>query len=193
MKGVIIITILFGLVLMGCTQTQPPNASAAPSIETATAAPSGVVTKEIQEKMDTIVKSDGSTAVQKGTMTQDERDAMAQKSASGNALFGPNGFKRVQYDIQGSASIIERDGKKYLAFSKDFSTKAGPRLVVRLSASAAPNTLSALDGSKNVLLHELIDENGYQEYELPSDYMDYQSVIVFCEPFRVIWGYASLK
>ncbi len=193
MKLIFLATCLVAIFLLGCTQPQPPAASAIPSAQSITPAQNGVVTQDIQEKMDEMTKASGSTAVEKSTMTQDERDAMAQKSQTGNALAGPNAFVRVQYDMKGSAAVIERDGKKYLTFSQDFSTKSGPRLVVRLTSNAAPTSPAALDSSKNVLLHDLIDVNGYQEYELPSNYADYESVIVFCEPFRVIWGYASLK
>ncbi|MBI5225773.1 DM13 domain-containing protein [Candidatus Micrarchaeota archaeon] len=193
MKTIFLATCLAAIFLSGCTQSEPSAASATPFAQSITPAQDGVVTQDIQKKMDDVTKASGSTAVEKNTMTQDERDAMAQKSQTGNTLAGPNDFRRVQYDMKGSATIIERDGKKYLAFSKDFSTKSGPRLVVRLSNNAEPTSPSALDGSKNVLLHDLIDVNGYQEYELPSDYADFETVIVFCEPFRVIWGYASLK
>ncbi len=190
MKAIVFAVLLFGILLLGCTQSPPPTPPAA----AVTPAPDGIATQDVLQHMDDMMKESGvGTSLGQKEMTQSQRDAMAEKSGSGGVVLGPNAFMRVQYDMKGSASIIERAGKKYLVFSDDFATRSGPRLVVRLSTSPAPSSIAALDASEHVLLHDVIDVMGYQEYELPADYAKYESVIVFCEPFRVIWGYAALK
>lgn len=183
MKAYLVLAVLSAMLVLGCT---------APA--TATPVPGGIVTSDMQSAMDKMMEVGGvGTSVGQGQMTAPERDAMAENAGTGQVLVGPNAFQRVQYDMAGSVSVIERDGKKFLAFSERFATKAGPRLVVRLTKTAAPTSIALLDSNDHVLLHDLIDVQGYQEYELPPDFTEYNAVIVFCEPFRVIWGYASLK
>ncbi|MBI4361499.1 DM13 domain-containing protein [Candidatus Micrarchaeota archaeon] len=198
MKAYLAFMVLAAALVFGCTApanaTATPTATASPAIQTSSATPAVTATVDVQAEMDAMMEENGvGTSMGQGQMTASQREAMAENAGSGNVLFGPNAFQRVQYDMQGSVSITERDGKKFLTFSEDFSTRAGPRLVVRLTKTSAPTSVSALDSQEHVLLHDLIDVQGYQEYELPADYDQYDAVIVFCEPFRVIWGYASLK
>lgn len=193
MKAYLLFSLFAAVLLFGCTA---PSSATAPQTTTASPSPSPTPTPvvDVQAEMDAMMKKDGiGTSVGQGDMTQEERDAMAENAGTGGTLAGPNPWVNVQYDMKGSVSIVERDGKKYLTFSEDFATRGGPRLVVRLTKTAEPNSVAALDAQEHVILHDLIDIQGYQEYELPADFDQYNAVIVFCEPFRVIWGYASLK
>ncbi len=103
-------------------------------------------------------------------------------------------FVEKQYEIRGDWSVIEEDGRTIIRFSDDFHTKQGPDLKVFLS----PTTIDAVDGDSatdgSVLLGELASPKGGQDYVLPEglSLSDFESVLVHCEEFSVLWGGGSL-
>lgn len=88
--------------------------------------------------------------------------------------------------VKGIANILSVDGKNYLRL-EDFESTNGPDLKVYLS-----NDLKA---GKYKSLGDLKGNIGNQNYELSEDVdiSDYKYVLIWCEPFRVLFGYAELK
>lgn len=87
---------------------------------------------------------------------------------------------------QGTARLIDADGKRYVRFESDFRITNGPDLFVYLGWNGAydPNArLNALKGNE-----------GSQNYEVPAshDLAAYDEVWVWCRAFSVPFGKAKL-
>ncbi len=99
-------------------------------------------------------------------------------------------FFKKKYNIKGTWSIIERDGKSYIQFSDDFKTKKGPDIKIFLSPKTADavNGKNAVDGALN--LGFLKSNKGAQEYEIPAgtDLTQFTTVLLHCEEYAVLWG-----
>ncbi len=90
----------------------------------------------------------------------------------------------------GKATIFTLpDGKNILRF-EDFSVTNGPALSVYLVRSADGDVSSGF-----VDLGKLKGNKGNQNYEIPSgiDSNAYQSVIIWCVPFQVLFATATLQ
>ena len=99
-------------------------------------------------------------------------------------------FVKKRYTIQGSAKVETIDGKSRLVFSDDFKTKNGPDLKIYLSKRPLAS-LSAQDVDKSaVRLSVLKSHRGTQSYSIPADIdlEDYESVVIQCEAYTVLWG-----
>lgn len=99
-------------------------------------------------------------------------------------------FVKKRYTIHGSAKIEKVDGETRLVFSEDFKTKSGPDLKLYLSKTPI-STLSAQDiDASAVRLSVLKSHRGAQSYVIPADIdiSDYQSVVIQCEAYTVLWG-----
>lgn len=99
-------------------------------------------------------------------------------------------FVKKRYSIDGSAKIETVDGQNRLVFSEDFRTKNGPDLKVYLSKLPI-NALSAQEvDQSSVRLSVLKSNKGSQSYIIPGNISlkDYQSVIIHCEAYTVLWG-----
>lgn len=99
-------------------------------------------------------------------------------------------FVKKRYSIAGSATIERSDDNIRLVFSEDFKTKNGPDLKVYLSKIPLSD-LSEKDVDKNaVRLSVLKSHRGTQSYIIPPnlDIKDYQSVVIQCEAYSVLWG-----
>jgi len=99
-------------------------------------------------------------------------------------------FVKKRYTIKGQGGLIQKNGKSIIAFSDDFQTKSGPDLKVYLS----PKPVSELSGKtalkSAVKIGVLKSNTGGQSYIIPEniDLSSYQSVIIQCEAFSVLWG-----
>lgn len=103
-------------------------------------------------------------------------------------------FIRKSKSIRGDITVEQRDGQHVIVFSQDFKAKSGPDLKVFLS----PHGVSSASG-KNALsgavrLGELKRTKGGQEYLIPQgvDLAGYDSVLVHCEAYSVLWGAAAI-
>ena len=96
----------------------------------------------------------------------------------------------------GTATIYEIDatGERVLRF-EDFRVTNGPDLRVLLANAANPESHSDLDESGYVELSELKGNVGPQNYVIPSDFdlSNAQSVVIYCNPFRVVFSVATLE
>ncbi|NDJ60885.1 MAG: DM13 domain-containing protein [Chloroflexi bacterium] len=93
----------------------------------------------------------------------------------------------------GSATIYELpDGGGQLLRFEDFSVTNGPDLHVLLATGAAPT--NQRDLGEYIDLGQLRGNMGNQNYEIPAGTVldDYQSVVIYCLPFRVVFAIAPL-
>jgi hypothetical protein len=93
---------------------------------------------------------------------------------------------------EGRAAVFEQGEQQVLRF-EDFSVTNGPDLHVILSKHAAP--LDRADIGEDYLdLGSLKGNLGNQNYEVPAgvDLSQYQSVVIYCVPFHVVFATAEL-
>lgn len=93
----------------------------------------------------------------------------------------------------GEATIYElADGKHLLRF-EEFDVTNGPDLHVLLATSAAPTSSSDL--GEYIDLGSLKGNQGNQNYEIPADadVSQYQSIVIYCMPFHVVFSTATLQ
>ena len=95
---------------------------------------------------------------------------------------------------EGMATIYELpDGSRVLRF-ENFRVTNGPDLHVILTTSADPRSRSEV-GDDYVDLGQLKGNVGNQNYEIPADVdlESIQSVVIYCQPFHVVFSTATLS
>ena len=95
----------------------------------------------------------------------------------------------------GTATVYRLpDGAQVLRF-EDFNVTNGPDLRVLLSAHPDPETSAQVKDGGYVELAKLKGNVGNQNYELPEgvDAAAYQSVVIYCRPFKVLFSVAPLS
>lgn len=91
----------------------------------------------------------------------------------------------------GTARIILQEGRRYLRF-ENFRVTNGPDLYVYLSESKTPgNDLKSLD--KYISLGLLKGNVGDQNYEIPEPFRDYDTAVIWCQKFGVLFSYAVME
>lgn len=105
--------------------------------------------------------------------------AQAEVIKSGNFI-GFDGKK-----VTGTATIEKKDGQTILTFSKKFKTSFGPSLFVYLGSGSELGTKLA----------KLKKRKKAQSYVIPAslDVSSFSKVYIYCDPFNVVFGVASLK
>ena len=93
----------------------------------------------------------------------------------------------------GTALLLESDGTTVLRL-EDFETTNGPDLRVYLAVAESPDQPDDLDAGY-LDLGKLKGNKGNQNYEIPADVdlSSYNSVVIYCKPFHVIFTVASLN
>lgn len=95
----------------------------------------------------------------------------------------------------GQATIYELpDGQRVLRFEEGFQVTNGPDLYVYLSSHPAPRDSSQLHEGGAFEVAVLKGNVGSQNYELPDDLdlSQFQSVVIYCKQFSVIFSTAEL-
>ena len=120
----------------------------------------------------------GSAGSQAAGLTGEFRDADSFHKGSGTATV---------YDLGA-------DGGRILRL-EDFRVTNGPDLRVLLANSPDPESHSDLDDAGYVELGKLKGNVGSQNYDIPPDVSlaDVQSVVIYCNPFRVVFSVATLE
>lgn len=108
----------------------------------------------------------------------------------------PSGdFVKKQKRLKGAWSVEQRGDQTVIVFADDFRAARGPDLKVFLSPKTVSDVTgkTAVDGS--VLLGELTATKGTQEYVVPAgvNLSDFESVLVHCEAYSVLWGGGDLS
>lgn len=112
------------------------------------------------------------------TLTGEFRDADAFHKGSGTAAV---------YDLG-------PDGGNVLRL-EDFRVTNGPDLRVLLANAPSPESHSDLDDAGYFELGKLKGNVGSQNYDIPPDVSlaDVHSVVIYCNPFRVLFSVATLE
>ena len=100
-------------------------------------------------------------------------------------LYAIGTFQSDAHPTSGTASILETNNTFVLRF-ENFKTDNGPGLYVYISAD--------LEASDYINLGMLKVTEGDFNYEIDSeiDLNTYNNVLIWCEPFSVLFGYAEL-
>lgn len=95
----------------------------------------------------------------------------------------------------GKATILQSGGGAAVLRLTEFAVTNGPDLEVWLVEAADPASASDVTGSKWVSLGPLKGNKGDQNYFLPADVdaSAYNSVVIWCEQFGVLFSPAPLK
>lgn len=109
-------------------------------------------------------------------------------------LFSSTLWHKAKYDVAGSFRIERADDGLVLVLGSDFKTKDGPDLKVVLSPHQADKATgrNALRGGLNLGLLKRI--KGESRYRIPegTDLKRFQSVLIHCEEYSVLWGGAPM-
>ncbi|RKQ71346.1 electron transfer DM13 [Litorimonas taeanensis] len=99
-------------------------------------------------------------------------------------------FEKKRYKIDGTAMLSKSENGYEIQFSDDFKTKGGPDLKVYLSKKPVSELEGETVDQTSVKIGVLKSKKGQQSYIIPDtiDLSDYESVVIHCEAFSVLWG-----
>ncbi|HEY8140434.1 MAG TPA: DM13 domain-containing protein [Nitrososphaera sp.] len=138
------------------------------------------VTETGDDQPGSMEDQDGGMIDKGDSMTEDE-PAMADKEISGKFVGVGDGI----HDASGLAKVIPIDGSSVLRL-EDFRSTNGPDLYVYLSVDK--------EATDFVDLGRLKGNIGNQNYDIPegTDLSKYDTVLVWCKQFSVLFGSAEL-
>lgn len=116
-------------------------------------------------------------------------------AAAGPSALRSGQFHDVAHEGAGTASIVRLAEGKYVLRLEEFSVLNGPDLYVYLSALPDSTDSGPVLQSKYLSVAKLKGNKGNQTYELPADFdpATYNSVVIWCQQFRVNFATAPLK
>ncbi len=122
-------------------------------------------------------------------MSGDDADSQATALKSGN-FRDADAFHRGS----GTATIYRGPEGSHLLRLEDFSVTNGPDLRVLLSRHPDPMDRHEARDDGYILLDKLKGNRGNQNYPIPADVdpAEYNSVIIYCWPFSVVFSVAPL-
>jgi hypothetical protein len=104
---------------------------------------------------------------------------------TGATTFATGIFQSGDHPTSGTAYVLDSNGTLILRF-ENFKTDSGPGLYVYLSVD--------LEATEYIDLGALKSTEGDANYDIdsPVDFNNYKYVLIWCEPFSVVFGYAEL-
>ena len=145
---------------------------------------SGPVIDDNFGKMDSETAEKFSQAMaEMGPKTKTMNDSMPDKTLT---FISSGSFQARAHDVKGTAALGKIGEQKILRF-EDFETINGPDLHIYLASDLSDKdyvdlgAIRATKGNVNYNVDEKIDT------------AKYKYVLVWCEPFRVLFSYAELK
>ena len=118
----------------------------------------------------------------------DEESPIEQNpiSVSDPILVTSADFVARSHDVEGSAVLIEQNTNRILRF-EDFETVNGPNLHIYLASDESAENFVDLGPIKAT--------KGNVNYEIPDDVdlEKYNTVLVYCVPFKVVFSFAELS
>lgn len=129
-------------------------------------------------------------------MTDEEKAAEKEvmEFMSDGSVLKSGSFQGKAHPTLGSVQITEKDGQVLVTLSEDFKSDAGPQLRVVLTENSNPKNSRELHTGDYVDLGALKSTKGTQSYSISKDKVgNLNSVVIYCKPFRVIFGLASLN
>jgi len=125
---------------------------------------------------------------------QQEEVSITSNPPQGPTIFKSGSFVGADriHQAGGLASIITQGAQSILRF-ENFSVTNGPQLRVYLSTTENPTNRDGLGDF--IDLGKLKGNVGNQNYIIPDDVdlSQYNSVVIYCKPFHVVFGSASLR
>lgn len=123
--------------------------------------------------------------------TMMKKDEMVKADAM---MVTTHGFTKKKYKISGDVKIIKKDGQTIIRLSDDFRTKSGPDLKLFLSPQNVDSATGANATQGAVKLSVLKSNRGSQDYVVPAgvDLAAFNSLLIHCEAFSVLWGGADI-
>lgn len=120
--------------------------------------------------------------------------AAAQEATQTEIASGTFTNKNRSKRLDGSWRIYESDGKTYLTLSDDFRTSRAPDLKIFLSPTDAASVTRRNATNGSLLVSPLRKTRGGQTYEIPegTDLSAYESLVIHCQQFSVLWGAGAL-
>ncbi len=104
------------------------------------------------------------------------------------------GWVNKQYKIKGGWEVVNKNNQTVIKFDSSFKTKSGPDLKIFLSKKNIGKVTGRTATQDAIMLSVLQSNSGAQEYVVPAgvNINDYQSLLIHCEAFSVLWGGGQL-
>ena len=143
------------------------------------------------------VPAEATDAMQQALSEPDKemQEAMPGGDAAQATVLARGDFYPVVHEGEGKATVYQLAGGSRVLRFEDFSVLNGPDLHVWLvPVDPVPNTVGVEIGGY-ADLGKLKGNVGNQNYELPAglDLSRFQSVVIWCQPFRVPFSAAPLR
>ena len=94
--------------------------------------------------------------------------------------------------VDGSVSIIEKDGQKYVQLGEDFKAGLAPDLYIYLAPGHIDSDADFVNGEK-IELGKLVKGSGASFYKIPSSLDGKFSVVIHCKRFNEPMGAAHFN
>ncbi len=119
---------------------------------------------------------------------------LALLSLTSNPSYANGSWTKKSFAINGSWSIVDKNGTQVLTLDQNFKTKSAPDLKIFLSRQALSDLNGGNATSQSVLISPLKSNKGAQEYAIPAniDISQFQTLIIHCEAYSKLWGGSSL-
>ena len=96
--------------------------------------------------------------------------------------------------MQGTWTIVEEDGDRFLVLSSDFKTRSAPDLKLFLSKHTVSGATNRNATDRAVLIAPLAKNKGGQRYPIPRDVdlTEYSTLLLHCEKYSKLWAASEL-
>ncbi len=130
------------------------------------------------------------------TVVPEDEQAMPEDMPAEPIILSTGSFITIDpvHGAQGTATIYELpEGNRVLRF-ENFKSTNGPELHVILSKEVPTSTFASV-GEEMIDLGTLKGNIGNQNYDIPADIDldDYNSIVIYCVPFKVVFSSAELS
>lgn len=98
------------------------------------------------------------------------------------------------FSIEGSWSIVEENGQRYVVLDEAFRTKSAPDLKLFLSPRQPSAVTGANATQESAFLGALESHRGAQKIAIPAnvDLSQFTTLVLHCEKYSKLWGVALL-
>lgn len=133
-------------------------------------------------KSETMEKDEMTDKMEKDDTMMKDTESRVAVSLSGSFVGVGDGI----HDAKGNALVVPLENSQQILRLEEFSSTNGPDLYVYLASDT--------DASDYVSLGRLKANNGNQNYDIPegTDLAKYDTVLIWCKQFSVLFGSAEL-
>ena len=153
--------------------------------------PAGTTMEEAELQMEAAEVRENPVAEEITESMDEARQADELVVVTGGEFSGADSF----HQGRGSATIYQLPDSSRVLRLEDFEVTNGPRLIVLLSASPDPESSRDVRAGEYENLGPLKGNIGNQNYDIPDniDLSQFNSVVIYCEPFHVLFSKAPLN